>query len=159
MLHVCAVQIFIRFLEWIDTFYDVWCLKLLKQMDTPWISDKINKNTNMRKGVATLGEYWEISLAEKYKLFFQNSLDGCIQHNPEFLIYAYLPYWKGLNQFHVMDSMSFLACCLLTLSHAICLCTGLTHICEKQQIEVHPGNTVSEIVLAMRLVWVGFLLL
>lgn len=45
----------------------------------------------MRKGIATLGEYWEIFLAEKCKLFFQNSLDCCVQHNPEFLICACLP--------------------------------------------------------------------
>lgn len=55
-----------------------------------------------------------------------------------------------------MDSVPFLFHCLLTLSCAICLCTGLNHICERHQIEVQFGNTVTEIGLAMRLVWVGF---
>lgn len=110
----------------------------------------MSKNTNMRKGVETFGEYWEILSAEKYKLFFRNSLGfWVIQHNPEFLIYALLERTK----FYVMDSIPFLTHCLLTLS--ICLCTGLNHICEKQQIEVESGNTVTEIVLAMRLVWFG----
>lgn len=51
----------------------------------------------MRKGVEALDEYWEVFLAEKYKLFFQNSLGFWFHHNPEFLFYAYLPYWKGLS--------------------------------------------------------------
>lgn len=68
--------------------------------------------------ITTPGGYWKIFLAEK--LFFQNSFDCYVQHNPEFLIYAYLPSSKGVRQLYVVDSIPFQAHCLLTLSCAIC---------------------------------------
>lgn len=63
---------------------------------------------------------------------------------------------KRTSQCYVMDGIPFLAHCLLTLSCAVCLCAGLSHICEKQQTEVQSGNAVAETVVAMRLVGLDF---